>query len=160
MKLRSTGLVLFAVGVCAVYTAFITNASQRNAAQSLAAPPELILQTGHSKLVESVVVSPDNKWAATGSFDSSIKIWDLENGRELRSLAGHVGAVKALALSPDGKWLASGGNDQTLRIWNVERGVEAGSFANKENIIEAIAFSRDGTKDGRRDRHPRHGLGP
>src|SRR5688572_8016982 len=90
--------------------------------------PELVLQTGHSKVVQAVVFSPDKKFLASGSFDSTIKIWDVESGRELRSLSGHLGAIKALVWSPDGKWLASGGNDKTLRVWDVNSGLETAKF--------------------------------
>ena len=106
--------------------------------------PELVLQTGHSKLVKAVVFGPHNRWVASGSFDNSIKIWDLETGRELRSLAGHTGAVNALICSPDGKWLASGGNDNSVRIWEIESGRETRNFGGRNGTIETLAFSPDG----------------
>src|SRR5690349_3917910 len=68
--------------------------------------PELVLQTGHSAFVQAVVVGPDNKWVASGSFDNTIKIWDITSGQELRSLTG-TGPIKTLASSPDGKTLVS-----------------------------------------------------
>ncbi len=105
--------------------------------------PELILQTGHSQKVEAIVFSPDNRWAASGSFDNTIKIWELETGRELRSLTGHSGAVKTLACSSDGKLLASGGNDGTVRIWDVESGNQLGNFSDQDGVVEAVAFSPD-----------------
>ncbi len=106
--------------------------------------PELVLQTGHSKLVEAVVICPGNKWLASGSFDNTIKIWDVDSGLELRSLAGHTGAVKALAASPDGQWVFSGGNDRTLRVWEVKSGGEIRTLAIDDQTIEAIALSSDG----------------
>ena len=112
---------------------------------SLSSAPELILQTGHSKVVQAVAFSPDKRYLASGSFDSTIKIWDVETGSELRSLSGHLGAVKALVWSPDGKWLVSGGNDRTLRIWDVNSGQEARKFDEGDSTIEAIAVSGDGS---------------
>lgn len=114
--------------------------------QAAASAPELILQTGHSKVVQAVVFSPDKRYVASGSFDSTIKIWDIESGRELRSLTGHLGAVKAMAWSPDGKWLASGGNDRTLRIWDVETGQETGKFDEGESTVDVVAISADGRR--------------
>ena len=73
--------------------------------------PELILQTGHTKSVNAVVFSPDNRWLASGGKDNVIKIWDLANGNVLRTLYGHTSNVNALAVSPDGKLLASGSGD-------------------------------------------------
>ena len=108
--------------------------------------PELLLQTGHSKQIEAIIFSPVNGWAASGSFDNSIKIWEVETGRELRSLIGHSGAVRALAVSPDGKRLASGSNDGTARIWDVETARVISNFDNNKNTVEATAFSPDGKR--------------
>jgi WD40 repeat protein len=69
--------------------------------------PELILQTGHTKSVNAIAFSPDNRWLASGGKDNVIKIWDLTTGNVLRTLYGHSSNVNALAVSPDGKLLAS-----------------------------------------------------
>lgn len=122
---------------------FVSDAALKSAAEENI-KPELILQSGHSKAVRAVVVSPDKRWAASGSFDSTIKIWELETGRELRALTGHRGAVRTLALSPDGRWLASGSNDKTLKLWEVETGREARSFDVSDGLVETVAFSPDG----------------
>ena len=126
--------------------------------------PELILQTGHTKSVNAVAFSPDNRWLASGGKDNVIKIWDLTNGNVLRTLYGHSSNVNALAVSPDGKLLASGsGNinderdmrsiiqggvvgeeDNTVRIWSVETGKELQVLRGHELPIAALAFSADG----------------
>ncbi|WP_375788586.1 metal-sensing transcriptional repressor [Bradyrhizobium sp. Pha-3] len=51
---------------------------------------------GHSKFVDVVAFSPDGRTVASGSLDSTIKIWDLANGKELRTRR-HAGAVAAVA---------------------------------------------------------------
>ena len=107
-------------------------------------PPELVLQTGHAKAVESLAFAPDRSWLASGSFDNSIRIWDVETGRELRSLTGHTGVIRSIVCSPDGKWLASGSNDKTLRLWNVDTGLETKRFENVDGTVEAVVFSPDG----------------
>lgn len=108
--------------------------------------PELVMQTGHAKTIDAVVFSPNNSWVASGSFDNTIKIWETESGRELRSLTGHEGAVNCLAVSPDGRWLVSGGNDRAVKIWDVEKGVEIKTFSNQSGAIETVAFSPDGAQ--------------
>ncbi|MEO6588828.1 MAG: caspase family protein [Pyrinomonadaceae bacterium] len=124
---------------------FVSNAGT-NLAESDQQKPELVLQTGHSRSVLSVVFSPDNKSVASGSFDNTIKIWEFGTGRELRALDGHTGAVKTLDYSTDGQLLASGGNDKTIRIWDVTSGAEIKSFTVEDGSIEKVAISSDGSK--------------
>jgi len=127
--------------------------------------PELILQTGHTRSVNAVVFSPDNRWLASGGKDNVIKIWDLATGNILRTLYGHTTNVNALAVSPDGKLLASGSgdiNDQrdlgaftqggvvggeadnTVRIWSVQTGQQLQVLRGSELPVGAVAFSSDG----------------
>ena len=72
----------------------------------------------------SVAISPDSNFVATGSKDKSAKLWDLRNGREVRSFLGHAMTVISLDFSFDGKYLLTGSNDKTARIWEVETGKE------------------------------------
>ena len=53
---------------------------------------ETVIQTGHYASVTSVAFSPDGKFAATGSSDKTIKLWEVPTGREIRSyLNNNVG---------------------------------------------------------------------
>ena len=65
--------------------------------------------TGHSELVRSVAFSPDGSILASGSWDNTIKLWEVASGRELRTLTGHTSWVMSVAFSPDGSILASSG---------------------------------------------------
>ncbi len=71
-----------------------------------------------------MAISSNNKTAITGSDDKTLKLWDIQTGRELHTLKGHFGEVTCVAIFPDGKHAISGSNDGTLRIWNLKTGTE------------------------------------
>ncbi|CAZ81804.1 unnamed protein product [Tuber melanosporum] len=62
----------------------------------------------------------DDNTLATGSYDRTIKIWDIESGQEIRTLVGHDLGVRALMF--DDQKLISGSLDKSLKIWNWRTG--------------------------------------
>jgi WD40 repeat protein len=53
--------------------------------------PDLIAQTGHSDSVTSVGFSPDGKLIVSVSVDQTIKLWNAEAGKEVKTLLGIYG---------------------------------------------------------------------
>ena len=73
-----------------------------------------------------------------------IKIFDVDSGNLLSTLAGHEYDVWAVAFSPDGERLASGGfNDGRVRIWDLSTG-EALILEGHTAAIEGLAFHPSG----------------
>ena len=71
-----------------------------------------------------MAVTPDGKRAVSASADNTLKVWDLETGRALRTLEGHSAWVHGVAVTPDGKRAVSASADSTLKVWDLETGRE------------------------------------
>ena len=74
---------------------------------------------GHSSDVNSVQFSPSGRYILSGSYDGTMRLWDVENGRQLWSFEGHTG-VKSVAFSTDGNYAISGGEDGIARLWKIQ----------------------------------------
>jgi WD40 repeat protein/3',5'-cyclic AMP phosphodiesterase CpdA len=94
--------------------------------------------------VQSVSVSADGRWLASGDADGAVKLWDAEEGHLLRSLEGHPGGVQCVAFSPDARWLASGGADGAVRVWEAESGKLQRTLEGHTDGVRGLAFSPDG----------------
>jgi WD40 repeat protein len=69
-------------------------------------PPHVVV--GHNSSVYSVAFSPDGNYALSGSWDKTLKLWEVNSGAEIRSFAGHTDDVNSVAFSPDGRYAQYG----------------------------------------------------
>jgi len=60
----------------------------------------------------------------SASFDSTVRLWDVERGICIHTLTKHQEPVYSVAFSPDGRHLASGSFDKCVHIWNTQVGGE------------------------------------
>jgi len=73
---------------------------------------------GHSHFISDVKVSSDGQFCITGSWDKTIRLWDLNSGKNLTKFIGHTKEVFTISLSNDGRHIASGSADGMIKIWN------------------------------------------
>jgi len=69
---------------------------------------------GHSDRVDSVSITPDGNRAVSGSWDGTLRVWDLESSRCLKTLVGHGDLVHSMSMTPDGNRAVSDSSDGTL----------------------------------------------
>lgn len=105
---------------------------------------ETVLQKGHDQSLLSIALHPDSIIVATGSRDKSIKLWNLNNTREIRSLLGHGASVRSIDFSPEGKILASCANDETFQLWDIKTGASIYQSPAMGDLLTSIAFLKDG----------------
>ena len=94
---------------------------------------------GHSNGVMALQFC-DN-FLATGSYDATIKIWDLETGREMRTLKGHTMGIRCLQF--DDNKLISGSLDKTLKVWNWRTGECISTYDGHSEGVIALHFDSD-----------------
>ena len=68
--------------------------------------------------------------AISASRDGTLKLWDLESGREVRTLEGRSGIVNSVAITPDGRRAISCSIGDVLKTWDLESGRELHSTPN------------------------------
>src|SRR5919199_1843200 len=99
---------------------------------------------GHNLSVQAVAIAADGKRTISASYDKTLKIWDTDTGRELRTLTGHTGPVRGVAIAPDGLTAISASDDNTLKIWDIETGSELQTLTGHTNSVRGVAIAPDG----------------
>ena len=99
---------------------------------------------GYTDSVTSVCISPDGRYAVSGSYDRNLRLWESGTGRCIRTFYGHTGGVKAVCISPDGKYALSGSDDKTLRLWELGTGRCIRTFQGHTGLVESVSISPNG----------------
>merc|ERR1712130_74269 len=73
---------------------------------------------GHSHFVSDVVISSDGQFALSGSWDGTLRLWDLASGNTTRRFVGHTKDVLSVAFSADNRQIVSAAGDKTIKLWN------------------------------------------
>ncbi|KAG2223667.1 hypothetical protein INT45_007245 [Circinella minor] len=102
--------------------------------------------TGHQKLVNHVSFSPDGRYIASASFDTSVKLWDGQTGKFLGNLRGHVGSVYQVCWSSDSRMLLSGSKDSTLKVWDIKKMKIKLDLPGHQDEVFAVDWSPGGDK--------------
>ncbi|XP_078267067.1 F-box-like/WD repeat-containing protein TBL1XR1a isoform X2 [Rhinoraja longicauda] len=110
----------------------------------------------HNKEIYTIKWSPTgpgtnnpnaNLMLASASFDSTVRLWDVDRGICIHTLTKHQEPVYSVAFSPDGRYLASGSFDKCVHIWNTQIGSLVHSYRGTGGIFE-VCWNAAGDKVG------------
>ncbi len=89
-----------------------------------------------------IASGPDGRTFLSSSGDTTLRLWELNNGAEIRRFAGERNLVKDVAYSPDGKTALS--TERTaMHLWDLETGAEIRRFI-PPGTLASVTYSPDG----------------
>lgn len=92
----------------------------------------------------------DDNVLITGSYDTTVKVWDVNTGEEIRTLVGHTSGIRALQF--DDRKLMTGSLDSTMKMWNWKTGELLRTFPAHQDGIITLHFVDGYVATGSRDR--------
>ncbi|EKE39768.1 hypothetical protein ENUP19_0041G0001 [Entamoeba nuttalli] len=98
----------------------------------------------HTDRVNAVEFHQSGRFLLTGSHDSMIKLWDLENGGCVLKQTGHSGSVRCIGWQRDGGIFASGGNDRIVHLFDVRNGKQIGKYEGHASTITSLDWHCNG----------------
>jgi eukaryotic-like serine/threonine-protein kinase len=106
---------------------------------------EVLTLRGHGNIVDSITISPDCKWIVSAS-DGVARVWELDNGREIRSFGGPTNPLARIAFSPDSSRIAATTSHGTFKVIRAETGQDVLAFQGHSDEVARVAYSRDGRR--------------
>jgi len=73
---------------------------------------------GHNGFVSDVVISSDGQFALSGSWDGTLRLWEINTGKCTRRFVGHTKDVLSVAFSSENRQIVSASRDRTVKLWN------------------------------------------
>jgi len=73
---------------------------------------------GHNHFVSDVVLSMDGQFALSGSWDGTLRLWEIASGKCTKQFKGHTKDVLSVSFSADNRQIVSGSRDRSIKLWN------------------------------------------
>ncbi|XP_061191404.1 transducin beta-like protein 3 [Saccostrea echinata] len=98
----------------------------------------------HEKDINCVVVSPNDRYIATGSHDRTAKLWDAESFALVGVMRGHKRGIWCVQFSPVDQCIATSSGDGTIKIWSIQ-GLECvKTFEGHDSAVLRVTFINRG----------------
>ncbi|MBT8357172.1 MAG: hypothetical protein KJO61_05315, partial [Deltaproteobacteria bacterium] len=121
-----------------------------------------LIQVGHSGVVQAVALSPDGRFAVSGSADGTLKFWDISTGRVIYTCYHHLDQqhlaairgdnyseitllpqVNCIDISRNGDLLLSGATDGNIVVTEIKTGKLVRVYRQHSKSVNVASFSKD-----------------
>ena len=96
---------------------------------------------GHAHWVSGVIHLPGEQQIMTSSYDNSLRVWNLQSGKQIGTDWGDGGCI--IALSPDRRKVVGGGSDGGLKLWDINTSKVTAEWTGYPSYVTSVCWSQD-----------------
>jgi WD40 repeat protein len=103
--------------------------------------------TGHTGWVRAVAFFPNGFSFASGSYDRTLRLWNIRDNQSFGTLSNHLGSISginAIAVHPNGNTFAIACIDKSVKLWNFRSGQPIRTIEGHNGQVYSAAYSPDG----------------
>ena len=102
---------------------------------------EVATLAGHSHWVMCCAVFAGGSRALSGSYDNTLKVWNLDTNTVIATLDGHTSYVNCCAVFAEGRRALSGSSDRTLKVWDLDTNTVIATLAGHSSTVRCCSVS-------------------
>ncbi|MGD1939377.1 MAG: WD40 repeat domain-containing protein [Cyanophyceae cyanobacterium] len=96
---------------------------------------------GHTGWISALAIAPDDSWLVSASHDGTLRQWNCNTGKCLRTLTPPTGSIlETVAIDPAAHWIATG-SDRHVYLWNAHTGILSATFTGHTRAITHLHFA-------------------
>jgi len=107
--------------------------------------------SGHNRVITAVYLGDDARSALSASWDGTIRLWDLAEGKPAQIIDTQSDGCRCVAATPDFHWALTG--NESVSLWDLRTGDRVRTFEGHGQPVTSLSFSADGASalSGSRD---------